>query len=208
MASFKEGGFMSDRSDRQRSFNASYDGTPPWDIGRPQPEFIALEAEGGVGASVLDVGCGTGEHALFFAERGHEVLGLDSAPAAIAKARLKAEHRASSARFIVGDALDLSALDETFDTVVDCGFFHVLDDDERVRFARSIHEVLTPGGVYSMLVFSDREPPGYGPRRVTRGEIVDTFSQGFTVEAIRPAAFETLLPTGDVAGWLARIRRD
>jgi len=199
---------MSDRSDRQLSFNASYDGTPPWDIGRPQPEFIALDAEGGVGTRVLDVGCGTGEHALFFADRGHEVLGLDSAPAAIAKARVKAQQRASSARFVVGDALDLAALDATFDTVIDCGFFHVLDDDERVRFARSIHDVLTPGGVYSMLVFSDREPPGYGPRRVTRDEILDTFSEGFTVEAIHPAAFETLLPTGDVAGWLARIRRD
>lgn len=199
---------MSDRTDRQLSFNASYDGVPPWDIGRPQPTFVALEAEGALAGAVLDVGCGTGEHALFFAERGHEVVGLDSAPAAIAKARAKAQQRASSAQFVVGDALDLAALERTFDCVIDCGFFHVLDDAERPKFAQAIHAVLPTGGSYFMLVFSDREPPGYGPRRVTENEIRESFSNGFTVEAIRPAAFETLLPTGDVAGWLAHIQRD
>ena len=59
-----------------------------------------------------------------------------------------------------------------------------------------------------MLVFSDREPPGYGPRRISREEIESTFSDGFSVESIEPAAFETLLPGGEVAGYLAQIRRN
>jgi SAM-dependent methyltransferase len=191
-----------------RGFDASYGGTPPWDIGRPQREFVRLAEAGEITGSVLDVGCGTGEHAIFFERRGHDVLGVDAAPSAIAKARVKATAHDSAAQFLVADALDLGDLGRVFDTILDCGVFHVFDDVERPRYAASIHAALRPGGRFFTLVFSEREPPGYGPRRVTRPEIEATFSDGFTVESVVPAVFETLLATGDVAGWLARIRRE
>ena len=73
------------------SFNSAYTGTPPWDIGRPQMEFVHLVKANGIQGSVLDVGCGTGEHSLYLAELGHEVWGVDSAPAAINKAKTKAQ---------------------------------------------------------------------------------------------------------------------
>jgi hypothetical protein len=55
-------------------FNTSYKGTPPWDIGRPQKEFVDLVSRGEIHGSVLDIGCGTGEHALFFAKNPVIVL--------------------------------------------------------------------------------------------------------------------------------------
>jgi 2-polyprenyl-3-methyl-5-hydroxy-6-metoxy-1,4-benzoquinol methylase len=58
-------------------FNESYRGLPPWDIGRPQKEFVALSEKGKVNGDIIDVGCGTGEHAIFFASKGHRVLGVD-----------------------------------------------------------------------------------------------------------------------------------
>lgn len=198
---------VSDRRRQPGGFDASYQGIPPWDIGRPQREFVRLADEGKITGSVLDVGCGTGELAIFLGERGHDVLGIDGASSAIAKASAKAEARRSDAEFLVTDALDLAALERSFDTVVDSGLFHVFEDDERPRFAASIHASLVQGGRYYMLVFSDREPPGYGPRRITAEEIESSFSDGFTVESIEPAVFETLLPSGNVAGWLAQIRR-
>jgi len=70
-------------------FDTVYRDRPPWDIGRPRRAFADLAA-GEVTGSVLDVGCGTGEHALFFAEEGHEVLGIDTASLAIRKAEEKA----------------------------------------------------------------------------------------------------------------------
>ena len=47
------------------TFEAAYADKAPWDIGGPQPAFV--ERAGQVAGSVLDVGCGTGENALFFA---------------------------------------------------------------------------------------------------------------------------------------------
>src|ERR1039458_5240791 len=55
---------------RPEHFDASYAGTPPWDIGRPQPAFLALAEAGTIRGRVLDVGCGTGEHALMAASMG------------------------------------------------------------------------------------------------------------------------------------------
>ena len=74
-------------------FDSAYRGTPPWDIGRPQKEFVELVRRGEISGSVLDIGCGTGEHALFFAGEGYEVWAIDSAPLAIQKAKEKAAER-------------------------------------------------------------------------------------------------------------------
>src|SRR6266540_196061 len=106
-----------------------YTGTPPWDIGRPQPALLALAEAGAIRGRVLDVGCGTGEHVLMAAGLGLEATGVDVAPTAIEAAERKARDRGLSARFLVGNVLELGALDERFDTVLDCGLFHVLTDD-------------------------------------------------------------------------------
>jgi SAM-dependent methyltransferase len=65
---------MSDTLDRDR-FESIYARKPPWDIGRPQRAFV--EVADRVTGAILDAGCGTGENALFFAEGGHAVVGID-----------------------------------------------------------------------------------------------------------------------------------
>lgn len=126
-------------------FDAMYAGAPPWDIGRPQPAFLELAEAGGLEGRVLDVGCGTGEHALMAAARGLDATGIDAAPSAIAIAQTKAGERGLSARFLVWDALDLGSLEERFDTVLDSGLFHVFGDDDRARFVASLAAVTAPG---------------------------------------------------------------
>lgn len=70
------------------TFESIYAGKPPWDIGRPQRAFV--EVADRVTGDVLDSGCGTGENALFFAERGHHVLGIDFLEWPIQDAKRKA----------------------------------------------------------------------------------------------------------------------
>ncbi|MGN6380339.1 MAG: class I SAM-dependent methyltransferase, partial [Gaiellales bacterium] len=149
-------------------FNASYAGQAPWDIGRPQPAFVRLADAGGLVGRVLDVGCGTGEHALMAAQRGLPAVGVDSAPAAIAIAERKTRDRGLEARFLVWNAVELERLGEQFDTVLDSGLFHVFDDDDRVAYVDSLRAATAPGGRYHMMCFSDRQPGDWGPRRVTR----------------------------------------
>jgi SAM-dependent methyltransferase len=156
---------------------------------------------------VLDAGCGTGENALYLAARGHPVLGVDVAAAAIERAAGKAADRGLPAEFLLADALDLGALGRGFDTVLDVGLYHTLDDAERLRYAASLGTVLGPGGRAFVLCWSDRNPFGRGPRRISPGEIRETFLDGWRVEAIDPEWLETRLPDGRIHAWLARIVR-
>src|SRR2546422_3739323 len=160
------------------SFNEMYEGTPPWDIGRPQPVFVQLVKKGILSEGpVLDVGCGTGENSLFLAAKGFDVTGVDSAPRAIAKAKQKAKDRKLKATFLVHDAFELAALKTQFASVIDSGLFHVFGNRERVRFRNSLHAAMRPGGTYFMMCFSEKEPSDWGgPRRVTKEEIRATFA--------------------------------
>ncbi len=182
-------------------------GRPTWDIGRPQGALVRLAGSGLIVGSVLEAGCGTGENALYLAARGHPVLGVDLAAAAIQRALAKAADRDLPAAFLVADALDLGALGRAFDTVVDVGLFHTLSDAERPRYAASLGAALRPGGRVFLLCWSDRNPFGRGPRRVSPGEIRETFRDSWGVEAIDPEWLETRLPDGRIHAWLARIAR-
>jgi SAM-dependent methyltransferase len=228
-------------------FDSAYRGTPPWDIGRPQKEFVELVRRGEITGSVLDIGCGTGEHALFFAAEGHEVWGIDSAPLAIQKAKEKALGRGLQVHFLVLDALHMSVLIRKFDngresatqvpdqektakqlfdqektaervpdqektakqfsTATDSGLYHVLSDEDRPVFVNALANVLSPGGRYFMLCFSDLEPGGYGPRRITQGEIRDSFREGWTINYIRPATFESRTRAEGPRAWLSSISK-
>jgi SAM-dependent methyltransferase len=184
--------------------NQANGGVLPWDIERPQPAFVELAKAGELRGSVLDVGCRTGENALYLAGLGHEVWGVDSALAAIQKARSKSVQRGVRVNFRLVDALELRCLGKTFDTVIDSGLFQVFSDEDRIRFRESLAAVLLPGGTYFLLCFNEQET-GEGPRRITQAEIRSSFQDGWTVNYIREARFETDIHPGGACAWLASI---
>ncbi len=153
------------------------------------------------------MGCGTGEHALLAASLGLDAIGVDLAARAIDLARVKATERGLEPRFVVLDALDLTELDQQFDTVLDCGLFHVFSDEDRRRFVESLTAVVTTGGRYHMLCFSDRQPGDWGPRRITQDEILTTFAEGWTVDSIEPAVLEITLDPAGAQAWLVGATR-
>lgn len=192
-----------------QDFDAVYaaEKPPAWDIGRPQPAFERLAEGGALFGRVLDAGCGTGEHALMAASLGFDALGFDISERAIELARQKAKERSVAARFVVADARALADLDEPFDTVLDCGLFHVLGDDDQKRYVRSLTEVVTSGGRLHMLCFSDRQPGAWGPRRISQADIRDAFTLHWDVEQVEPDVIDlTWNPDGAIAWLVAAIR--
>jgi SAM-dependent methyltransferase len=193
---------------RTHDFDESYaTGTPPWDIGRPQPAFERLAQVGSLVGRVLDVGCGTGEHALLAASHGREAVGVDLSPRAIELAKHKAADRDLEVRFSVWDALRLPELGEQFDTVLDCGLFHVFDDGDRMHFVRSLAAVTPAGGRYHMLCFSDRQPGDWGPRRVSQEEIRTAFASGWVVESIEPVVIDITIDPAGALAWQVTATR-
>ena len=189
------------------SWNSAYQGSPPWDIGRPQPDFVRLAEAGELAGQVLDVGCGTGEQVMLAATHGAEAMGVDIAELAIQRARDKAAERGIHATFQVADAMHLDLLGRKFDVITDSGLFHVFSDDERPPFVSSLRSALRPGGIYYMMCFSDRQPGDWGPRRVSKAEIRASFADGWSIRSIEPAQFVIAIESERAQAWLATIER-
>jgi len=192
-------------------FQNAYKDKAPWDIPGPQPVFV--EAADQITGSILDVGCGTGENALFFAQRGNKVTGIDYLDEPIKRAIQKAAERGLSVNFLVMDALALKEIPQVFDNAIDSGLFHVFSDADRKKYVEGLATVLKPGGRLFMMCFSDEEPAGPGPRRVSKSELEDAFADGWQIEAITPARFQVIpefkemFSEGSPKAWFVVVRR-
>lgn len=207
-------GHDDDEHDESTARFAKYYAAPraPWDIGRPQGAFVAA-AERIVGR-VLDVGCGTGDLAVWLAERGRTVRGVDFLAAALDRAREKAAARGVDATFLQMDARAIGTIPERFDAVTDCGLFHCFDDAGRAAYVAALTNLLEPGGRLFLLCFSAAEPGTHGPRRLTEAELRSAFASGWVVESIAAARFEVVpgiagaefTPGGAHAWFLSAVR--
>jgi len=175
-------------------FVEMYAGQAPWETGEPQPVFVKVADK--ISGSILDIGCGPGDNALFFASRGHAVTGADFLEGPIARAKQKAAERGIAAAFVVKDALQLRNWTERFDNVIDSGLFHTfshahgLSDEDRARYVEGLKTVLKPGGRLFLLCFSDQMPGTQGPRRISQAELRSSFADGWEIESIQPAEFD------------------
>ena len=204
---------MSNIPDRE-TFASMYSASQkaPWDIGRPQTTFVEVADQ--VQGSVLDAGCGTGENAMFFARRGHAVLGIDYLEFPIQDAQRKAQERGVSVEFLLMDALTLTTFDRKFDSVIDSGLFHCFSDDDRTRYVAGLTHVTNSAGRLFLMCFSDKEPGIMGPRRISEPELRSAFATGWTIETLRPVRFETnpdlkefTFSEGGPQAWFAVVQR-
>ena len=186
-------------------------------IGEPQPAVVELERAGLIRGTVLDVGCGTGEHTILLTSLGYDVLGIDFSAHAVEQARRNASERGVNARFEVADAMSLSD-QPGYDTIVDSALFHIFDDGDRPRYVASLHNACKPGGLVHVLALSDAGR-GFGPE-VSGETIRDAFADGWELLALEPTTYRGVvtevhaeqlgLPIGtrvDEPAWLAQARK-
>src|ERR1700676_2864379 len=86
-------------------------GDTPWETGHPSTELqLVVQEECLAPCRALDLGCGTGANAVWLAQQGFAVVGVDVSPAAVERARRRAEEAGVAVQFVAADLLDLPAL--------------------------------------------------------------------------------------------------
>ena len=118
--------------------------TPPWDTKAPKENVVAWEQAGLVHGEVLDIGCGLGDNAIYLAQQGFAVTGLDISSTALITAERRAADAGVNVRFAVADATNLDGYTDAFDTVIDSGMFHCLDDEGKRSYSAAVHRAARP----------------------------------------------------------------
>lgn len=169
---------------------------PPWSIGEPQPEILALIEAGKFHGDVLDAGCGEAAVSMYLAERGFTTVGLDQSPTAIRLAREEAARRQlGNATFDVADISAFTGYDGRFGTVVDSTLFHSMPVELREGYQQSILRAAAPAASYYVLVFDAAGMPADGPvNAVTEPELRAAVSPYWQIDEIRPARIHANIP--------------
>jgi SAM-dependent methyltransferase len=150
----------------------------PWDIGGPQPVIQQLVALGAIKGEVLDPGTGPGHHAIYYASQGYSATGIDSSPTAIERAKENARKAGVSVNFQVADAMTLEGLENRFDTVVDCAFYHLFSDVMELKrlYAQTLRRATKPGARLYMFEHGPGNINGVGaPRSLSMDDFVEVF---------------------------------
>lgn len=100
-----------------QAWDARYEGSElVWSAG--PNTFVVERVAPFPSGRALDVACGEGRNALWLAEQGWDVVGIDFSEVGIAKARRIADHRGVDVDWRVGDVTDPSAVTGAFDLVL------------------------------------------------------------------------------------------
>ena len=186
--------------------------TPPWDTKAPNENVIAWQTGGWVHGDVLDIGCGLGDNAVYLAKNGHKVTGLDISPTALITAERRAKDAGVDVKFAVADSTKLKGYTDAFDTVIDSGLFHCLDDAGRRSYAAAVHRATRPGATLLLSCFSDANPVGEEwPRPAVSEETLRDVlgGTGWDITSLEPATVRGE-PDGvqvDMAFWYVRAQR-
>jgi SAM-dependent methyltransferase len=177
-----------------------YSGPPPWNIGEPQPELVAVIRAGKVRSDVLDAGCGHAELSLALAADGHTVVGIDLTPTAVAAARKAAQERnLPSATFVQDDITTFTGFDGRFNTIIDSTLFHSLPIEGRDGYQQSVVRAAAPGAAYYILVFAKGAFPAdieAKPNEVDEAELRAAVGKYWEIDECGPRLSTPTLSSG------------
>ena len=113
-------------------------------------EFIEKEIGFDKTKRILDIGCGTGRHAIELARKGYQVTGIDLSKDQLKKAQEKAKALDLSIPFLHADARELTYKEEFDIVIMLCGgSFPLMETDEmNFKILENAKNALKPGGKF------------------------------------------------------------
>lgn len=131
----------------------------PWILEIPPDALIQLvESEKVKPCKTVDLGCGTGNYAIYLASVGFDVTGIDISPTAISIAEENARNKGVKCNFLVADVLgELDEVKEAFDFAYDWGLLHHLFPADRWKYVENVHRILNRGRKYLSVCFSEKD---------------------------------------------------
>ena len=125
----------------------------PWETG-PREELVGLVESGRiVPCRAIDLGCGTGSNAVFLAQHGFDVTGVDFAPTAIEKGRRRAAAAEVNVQFVEDDLTNLCQVTGPFDLLIDYGALDDLRPGDRDLYVCNLLPLTRPGSRYLLWCF-------------------------------------------------------
>ncbi len=181
----------------------------PWDIGKPDFNLIqTVTATPIKPCRALDIGCGTGDNAIWLSQQNFHVLGIDTSEIAIEKAKEKASKMNVKCTFIVTDILTSHVEGAPFGFAFDRGCFHSLNSDkERTTFAENVNSHLERDGLWlSLIGNADEQRHGPGPPQRTARDIVNSVEPCFEILSLVSSHFGSNRPNPPRA-WVCLMRK-
>jgi methyl halide transferase len=193
-----------------KSFKTRYEaGDTPWDIGKPDFNLIQTVTSTPIApCKALDIGCGTGDNAIWLAQKRFHVVGIDISEIAIKKAKEKALKIKVNCTFIVSDILTTQIEGAPFGFAFDRGCFHALSSPkERKRFAENVNGHLEKDGLWlSLIGNADEQRQSPGPPQRTARDIVTAVEPSFEILALVSTYFGSNRPNPPRA-WVCLMRK-
>lgn len=106
----------------------------------------------------IDLGCGVGREAIFLAQRGFAVTGVDISPTAIGMAKKAAADAGVDVDFKVDDLTELNHVSGTFDLIVDVGAFNDLNTAQRDAYVRNVLPLGAENSLFFLMCFEHKAP--------------------------------------------------
>jgi len=167
----------------------------PWYTGRADYNLINCVNDYPIKkCKTLELGCGTGDNAIWLSQKGFQVSAFDLSEIAINRAKKEAENKGVDVRFFVADFFKDKIENRPFEFVFDRGVFHSFDEEnERDQFAKNVAKNLKKDGLWLSLIGSaDHIREGQGPPKRSAYNVVKAVEPYFKIIFLKAGVFDSL----------------
>ena len=149
-----------------------------WIFGSPHElkEYTQLVENGSITVGrAIDLGCGEGSNAIYLAQNGFDVTGVDFSPTAIRRATKNSHSAGVEANFIVEDLTNIHHVSGSFDLLVDFGALNDMNQADRDLYMQNVLPLSHPGSCFILLCITNSLP---------EYEVEQRFAETFDIETL------------------------